>query len=123
MLEASTDRRKFLRVEVGLCRQVPGIGYLWLRRRCDDPIGEAEPLGVEPGEFPQLLRRPPDSAEALGALAQIRLPIRDAYGDDLVVPAARQARLRAPRTGRNDEFDGGVAPAGLGVITGEAKTR
>ncbi len=116
MLEASTARRKYLRVETGLCRQVPAIRYPGSRRRCDNAICQTDPLGVEPGDFPQPLRRPPDGAEALGALAQVGFLIRDAHGNNFVVAAPRQARLGTPGAGRDDKFNGGVAPACFGVV-------
>ena len=83
MLEASTGSGKLLSVVAGLCRHVlDGLGG-------DDPIGDAEALGVEPGEFPEALLRTPDGAPALGALAQLGLVVRDAHGDYLVVAPAR----------------------------------
>jgi hypothetical protein len=52
-------------------------------------VGDAEALGIEPGELPQLLSRAPDGAEALGAFAKIGFVIGDADGDDFVVAPAR----------------------------------
>ena len=57
-----------------------------------DAVGDAEALGVEPGELPQFLRGTPDGADALGAFAQLGLAKGDAHGDDFVVAAAWAAR-------------------------------
>ena len=79
-------------------------------------MGEAEALGVEPAHFPELVIRAPDCAEALGALAQVGFVVSDAHGDHFFVAAPGAAITRRPGDGLDDQFDGLVAAAVLGVV-------
>lgn len=73
--------------------------YLWRRVRLScrlyDALGDAEALGVAPGDLPELRCRTPDCAEAQRAGAQVGFVEGDAHGDDLVVAAGAR---RATRT-------------------------
>src|ERR687888_672047 len=65
-----------MQISKGRCRDMPA--YIWayifsLAVGSLRALRDAEPLGVAPAQFPKLLRRTPDRAEALGALAQFGL--------------------------------------------------
>lgn len=87
-----------------------------IRRLGCNAVGDAEALGIEPRDFPELLGRALDRAETLGALAQVGFVKGDAHGDDLVVAPARGTGARAPGNGLNDQLYGLEAPAGGGVV-------
>src|SRR5882762_5960669 len=79
-------------------------------------ICDSQALRVSPGQLPQLLRRAPHGAEALGALPKLGFVKCDLHGDDLVVAPAGPARARLPGNRFDDELDGLQPPAGLLVV-------
>ena len=92
---------------------------VFLRVRLLDAVGDAEPLCIAPGDFPQLLYGPPDRAEALCALAQFGFAEGDANGDDLVVGAARVQVAAATARRRRSALDE-LLGAALAGTQGEA---
>jgi hypothetical protein len=54
----------------------------------NDACRHTQAFRVSPGDLPEFLRRTPDGAEPLGALAQIELAVSDANRDDVVIPLA-----------------------------------
>ena len=73
--------------------------------RVSDTVGDAQALGVGPGDLPELLRWAPHAAQAAGAFAQVGLGPPDTHGDDLVVATARVSRAGPPWDRLDDEFD------------------
>ena len=87
MLEVSIGRSKLLEVDVGICRQVSICRRSRDELRGGNAIGDRQPFGAAPGDLPEFVRRAPEGAEALRALAQTGLVASDANRDDVVVTA------------------------------------
>ena len=109
MLEVSIGRSKFLEVGAGICRQVSTCRNLQDRSRGGNAVGDRQPFGIAPGDFPEFLRGAPKGAETFGAFAQVGLVEGDADGDDVVVAAPGTAFFRLPLGGVDDQFDRGNA--------------
>lgn len=87
-------------MDAGICRHILAAAGL-LGIRCAHALGDAEPFCIEPGHLPHSLRRAPDGAEALGALAQqaIAVALLQLLGAVLSRPE-REAGLHAGENGQ-----------------------
>ena len=91
-------------------------GFDCLRYACaGDAVSDAEFAHGVPGEFPEFLRRTPDTAQRLRAGAEFGLVKVDADGDDVIRSAAQAPRSRRPGLRLDDQLDGLVAPSGGGM--------
>ena len=116
MLEVSIGRSKLLGVAIGICRQVSICRCFLGWSRGDNAVGDRQAFGVAPGDLPEFVRRTPERAEALGALAQAGLVVGDSNRDNVVVTAPGVAFVRFPLHGVDAQFDGGMAPARLRIV-------
>src|SRR6266571_2696884 len=107
---------KHLPVYSTICRYIFGFHFL-PGKLLDDPAVQAQSADCVPGEFPQPLSRPPDTARALDCRAQFALFPVDPNADQVVVVAARFARATCPRDVLNDQFRGLDASSGRAVVS------
>src|SRR5688500_12034109 len=73
-------------------------------------------LGVGPHHLPDLVRRAPERAEALCALAKLAFFPRNVHGHDFLVAPARLARAWAPWHRVDDQLHCLKAPAARLVV-------